>query len=433
MVSSGASGPMADPSSWYQATARGAVSCPPLAGAVDTDACVVGGGYTGLSAALHMAGAGFRVVLLEARQPGFGASGRNGGQVGTGQRREEEYLEARFGPAVARDLFRMAEDSKALVRSLITRHGIDCDLRPGQIIAAARPGHLDDLCRRAERLARDYDYPHQSVLTRSELRERVATDGYHGGILDTGAFHLHPLNYALGLAAAARTAGATLYGDSRVLGWDGDGGDRITVRTAAGQVRCRFLLLACNGYLEGLSPALAARILPINNYLLATEPLTRQGSHVLRDQVCVHDTRFVVNYFRPTPDGRLVFGGGETYGRGFPSDLRSFVRRHLLKVFPQLDRVVITHAWGGTLAITMSRLPHLGRLAPNVFFAQGFSGHGIAMGTLAGQLMAEAVAGTAGRFDLLAGRPPTPFPGGALLRRPAAVLGMLWYALRDRL
>lgn len=392
---------------------------------------MVGGGYTGLSAALHLAEAGFRVVLLEARQPGFGASGRNGGQVGTGQRREEEYLEARFGPAVARDLFQVAEAAKALVRDLVVRHGIDCDLRPGQIIAAAKPGHLDDLRRRADRLARDYGYPHQTVLSRAALADQVATDGYHGGVLDTGAFHLHPLNYALGLAAAARAAGASLHGDSRVLGWEG--GDVVTVRTAAGQVRCRQLLLACNGYLEGLSPALAARILPINNYLLATAPLPRLGADLLRDEVYVHDTRFVLNYFRCSPDGRLIFGGGETYGRRFPPDLRAFVRRHLLKVFPQLAGTAITHAWGGTLAVTMSRLPHLGRLAPNVFFAQGFSGHGIAMGTQAGQLMAAAVAGTAAGFDLLASRPPAPFPGGALLRRPAAVLGMLWYALRDRL
>ena len=393
--------------------------------------CIVGGGYTGLSAALHLAERGYSVVLLEARQVGWGASGRNGGQLGTGQRREERELESRFGKDSARQLFGLGLAGRSLVKDLILRHDIDCDLTPGQLLCAARPAHVGDLERRAAKLAQDYAYPHQRVLGRQALREIVDSPGYHGGVLDSGAAHLQPLNYALGLARACVTGGVRIYEHSLVTGYSG--ATPVIVQTSQGEVRARYLVLGCNGYLGGLEPRIADRIMPINNYLVATAPLGDLATRLISDPACVHDTLFVVNYYRLSRDGRLIFGGGETYTRDFPADLPGFVRRHMLRVFPQLAAVPIDYAWGGTLAITMNRLPHFGRLAPNVYFAQGYSGHGVSTATLAGQLMAEAIAGTAERFDVFARLPPPPFPGGTLLRWPGQVLGMLWFALRDRL
>jgi gamma-glutamylputrescine oxidase len=393
--------------------------------------CVIGAGYTGLSTALHLAERGYSVVLLEGRQVGWGASGRNGGQLGTGQRREEGELETRFGRDTARQLFQLALAGRDLVKDRIARHAIDCELTPGQLVCAAKPAHQSDLEQRASKLAQDYAYPHQRVLSRQEMREVVDSPLYHGGILDSGAAHLHPLNYALGLARACVAAGVRIHEHSLVTGYSGTA--PVIVRTPKGEVRAGHLVLSCNGYLGGLEPRIADRIMPINNYLLTTAPLGARASRLIADPACVHDTLFVVNYFRLSRDGRLIFGGGETYTPDFPADMKGFVRRHMLRVFPQLAAVPVEYAWGGTLAITMNRLPHFGRLAPNVYFAQGYSGHGVANATLAGQLMAEAIAGTAERFDVFSRLPPPSFPGGTLLRWPGQVLGMLWFALRDRL
>ncbi len=362
---------------------------------------------------------------------GWGASGRNGGQLGTGQRREESELEARFGRNIAHQLFRLALAARDLVKERIAVHVIDCELTPGQLVCAAKPDHLSSLEQRAAGLARDYDYAHQRVLSRQEMREIVDSPLYYGGVLDSEAAHLHPLNYALGLARACVAAGVRIHEHSPVTTYSGTA--PVIVRTERGEVRARHLVLGCNGYLGGLEPRIADRIMPINNYLLATAPLGPLASRLIADPACVHDTLFVVNYFRLSRDGRLIFGGGETYTRNFPADMQGFVRRHMLRVFPQLAAVPVEYAWGGTLAITMNRLPHFGRLAPNVYFAQGYSGHGVANATLAGQLMAEAIAGTAERFDVFARLPPPSFPGGTLLRWPGLVLGMLWFALRDRL
>ncbi|MDP2323462.1 MAG: FAD-binding oxidoreductase [Gammaproteobacteria bacterium] len=419
------------PASWYLATARDVTGYPPLEESVSADVCVVGAGYTGLSAALHLAGRGYSVIVLEAHKVGWGASGRNGGQMGTGQRREESELEARFGEDIARQLFRLGVAGRDLVKDLVRRHDIDCDLTPGQILCASKPAHFPGLEERAIRLSRAYGYQEQSVLGRQELRTIVDSPLYHGGVMDSGAAHLHPLNYALGLARACVAAGVHIHESSRVTGYSGSG--PVVVRTDRGEIRAQYLVLGCNAYLEGLEPGIADRIMPINNYLLATAPLGPQASRLIADPACVHDTFFVVNYFRLSRDGRLIFGGGETYSRQFPADMKGFVRRHMLRVFPQLESASIEYAWGGTLAISMNRLPHFGRLAPNVYFAHGYSGHGVSTATLAGQLIAEAVAGTAERFDVFAGLPPPRFPGGTLLRWPGLVLGMLWFALRDRL
>ena len=420
------------PASWYAASVPLMPPFPPLEGSVSADVCVIGGGYTGLSAALHLAEAGLDVVLLEAQRVGWGASGRNGGQLGSGQRQDQGWLEQAFGAGRARMLWDMAEEAKALVRGLAARHGIDCDLRAGVIHAAHRPGEVAPLHADAEKLARDYGYGAVEPLDRAGIRRLLATDAYHGGVLDRGAGHLHPLKLALGLARAAAAVGVRIFEASRVEAIGS--GAHPEVRTPEGLARARFVLIATNGYLGALAPAVAARLMPINNFVVATDPLGEAAAEALiRQDLAVADTRFVVNYFRRSTDHRLLFGGGESYGYRFPRDIARIVRPRLASIFPQLAHVPIEYAWGGTLAITVNRMPAFQRLATNVLSAGGYSGHGLALATLAGKVMAEAVEGTAGRFDVLAGLPQPDFPGGARLRWPLLVLAMSWYALRDRL
>jgi gamma-glutamylputrescine oxidase len=420
------------PDSYYVATANATAEHPRLAGSVYADVCVIGGGFTGVSAALHLAERGYDVVLLEAARIGAGASGRNGGQVISGQRLDVNDLEKAFGAERARLLWRLAEEAKATVRGWIARHAIACDLKPGALIAAHKPRDAARLERTAEHLAEAYDYPHARYVSQARIAEMLATRRYFGGLLDAGACHLHPLNYVLGLADAAVAAGVRVFEHSRVR--------RIQrtrppiIGTDQGRVEARLVVLAMNGYLDTLVPELAGWIMPINNFMLATAPLGEAAARALiRNDVAVSDSKFVPDYFRLSADHRLLFGGGETYGPQFPEDIKAFVRRYMLRVFPQLADVAIDYAWGGTLAITRSRLPHFARLAPEIFVAHGYSGQGIALATLAGKLIAEAIAGTAERFDVMADLRVQPFPGGTLLRRPALLVGMLYYGLRDRL
>ena len=419
------------PPSWYAATAVPLAPFSPLQGERRADVCIVGGGYTGLSAALHLARRGYEVVLLEAHRVGFGASGRNGGQLGSGQRLEQEELERIAGSEAARRLWDLAEEAKALVTGLIAEHAMPgCAYRPGILHACRSAAEVAHAHAAAEHLARRYGYEAIEPLDRAALQAILPSDAYCGGDIDRGAGHVHPLNFALGLARAAAAAGARLHERSRVTRIEP--GARIRVVTEAGSVSADHLILAANGYLGGLVPQVAARVMPINNFILATEPLGPRTAEVLRQDVAVADTRFVVNYWRLSGDGRLLFGGGESYGYRFP-DIVKTVRKPMLQVYPGLADVRIDHAWGGTLAITLSRLPCFLRLGPNMLSASGYSGHGVAMATLAGRLLSEAVAGQAERFDLMAGLPTPRFPGGAALRWPLLALAMSWYAMRDRL
>ena len=418
------------PASYYAATAMPLGPFAPLAGAVQADVCVIGAGYTGLSAALHLAQAGLSVVLLEAHRVGFGASGRNGGQVGSGQRLDQDELERIAGIDDARRLWALAEEAKALVKTLIADHAMPCPFRPGVAHACRHDSEVRTAHAYAEKLSRDYGYDLIEPLDRDGIRALIGSDAYKGGAIDRGAGHVHPLNFAKGLARAAAGAGAVIHEHSHVTRIDH--GPRATVHTEKGSVSAGHVVLACNGYLGGLEPQVAARVMPINNFIIATEPLGGRATEVLSEPVAVADTRFVVNYWRLSEDGRLLFGGGESYGYRFPDIVRT-VRRPMLQVYPQLADARIDHAWGGTLAITMNRLPCFARPHPNVLSASGYSGHGVAMATMAGKVLAEAVAGRAGRFDLMAGLPAARFPGGGALRWPLLVLAMTWYSLRDRL
>lgn len=418
--------------SYYAATANFSPVYPDLIEPVSCDVCIVGGGFTGLSTAVHLAERGYDVVLLEAERVGWGASGRNGGQVGSGQRKDQDELEALLGIYHARCLWELAEESKKTVKGLIKKHQIQCDYKPGVLHPMHKASYVKHAHRYAEKLQQDYGYKHATIVSSKEMQEMLGTAAYHGGWLDTDAGHLHPLNYALGLAQAATQAGANIFEASRVTRYST--AQKVLVETERATVSADFLVLGCNGYLRQLEPRIAGKIMPINNFILATEPFgSTEASALIRDDVAVADSRFVINYFRLAADKRLLFGGGENYTRRFPSDIKSFVRKYMLKIYPQLEHTRIDYAWGGTLAVTMNRLPHFGRLADNVFYAQGYSGHGVAMASLAGKLLAQAIAGNAEKFDIFEKVPSATFPGGHYLRWPGLVLGMLYYSLRDKL
>ena len=419
------------PPSWYAATATPSDPHPTLKGEHKADVCVIGAGYTGLSAALHLAQAGRRVILLDAQRVGFGASGRNGGQLGSGQRVEQDGLEKMLGPDHAATLWKMGEEAKALVKDLIAEHQIDCHLKPGVAWTASSDRDVRHLHEYADHLRNRYGYDQIETLDHTALQDVCPSPDYKGGILDMGAAHLHPLNLALGLARAARAAGVEIFERSAVHHIEE--GAKVTVQTDGGRVIADHVVLACNGYLGGLNREVTARVMPINNFIAATEPLGDRIKDVLPRDVAIADSRFVVNYFRLSHDGRLLFGGGESYGYRFPSDIAAKVRAPMSVIFPQLKDIPIDYAWGGTLAITIKRLPYLSRVSGNILSASGYSGHGVGTAIHAGQLMARAIQGDGDGFDTMAAIPAQPFPGGSAMRTPLLALAMSWYSLRDRI
>ena len=345
---------------------------------------------------------------------------------------DQVELEQLVGISDARRLWALSESAKSLTRDLIMRHEIDCDLTSGVLNTDHRPRFSEASRRYAEKLQTEYQYQDIRWIDQPELRDMLATERYCSGTLDTGAAHLHPLNYALGLARAATKAGVRFFENSEVTRLTP--GDPATVETRTGQVKAKFVALGCNGYLGTLDRHVAARVMPINNFIIATAPLEQSlAKALIRDNVAVADSKFVVNYYRLSACGRLLFGGRESYGYRFPTDIKSFVRKAMVEIYPQLHDTGIDFGWGGTLAITMNRMPYLARLHSNVFNASGYSGHGVAMAGLAGQLMAETIAGTAERFDVMASVPGRPFPGGVAMRSPLLKLAMLYYSLRDKL
>ncbi|QFQ89404.1 FAD-dependent oxidoreductase [Paracoccus kondratievae] len=421
------------PPSLYAETRDTLPPFPAQLGEERADVVVVGAGYTGLSAALHLAEAGRDVVVLEAHRVGFGASGRNGGQIGSGQRLEVDELERMAGREAARRLWDMAEEAKRLTRDLASRAGVP--VADGIAHAFRKPAEFDHARAMIERLARDYGYDRIELMERGAFRALVPSDRYIAGELDHGAGHLHPLNLAIGMARLADAAGAKIRELSHVhhIRHAIRAGEKTVVQTARGRVICDHVILAANGYLGNLDNHVAARVMPINNFIVATEPLGARQAGVLTRPIGVHDTKFVVNYWRLDTEGRLIFGGGENVSYRFPPDIAAKVRKPLLEIYPGLADVKLTHAWGGTLAITMNRMPCFARPAPNCLSASGYSGHGLALATLAGRLMAKAVQGQSEGFDTMAALPSPPFPGGAALRWPLLVAGMSWYSLRDRL
>ncbi len=418
--------------SYYLATSASAPQRPSLQGETRADLCVVGGGCTGLSAALHAAERGLSVVLLEGGRVGWGASGRNGGQIIPGLRKGALELLAAYGQDEARPLFDLALEARGLVLDLVRRHAIACDLKlTGHLAAAAKAGDMDHYARETETLARIMDYPHARLVSKADLGGELSSPGYHGGLIDELGGHYHPLNYTLGLARAADVVGVTIYEDS-VASRLVQSAAGVRVETARGAVTAAKVILAGDALLgDRLAPRVASHIMPVANYIVATEPLEEPATLIAHDRA-VSDSRFVVNYFRLTADGRMLFGGGERYSPRPPRDIAAFAGQHMRRVFPQLAKARIDYAWGGLVSITRTRMPHLGREG-GVYFAHGYSGLGAILSTLAGKLTAQAILGDASGFDRLVKLAPPAFPGGTLLRSPLHTLGMLWYAMRDRL
>jgi gamma-glutamylputrescine oxidase len=417
--------------SYYAATAIGAPDCPDLTGEVQADVCVVGGGYTGVSAALNLAERGFSVVLLEDARIGWGASGRNGGQICSGYAPSMRKIESWIGADDARKLWAMAEEAKEIIRERTKRHGIPCDLKPGYLLGAVKAKHMPELRAEAEYMAARYDYRKLRAMDRAEVESIVPTKAYHGALYDAGGGHLHPLNYCLGLARAAIAAGVRIFENSRAVAIEG--GAMAVARTARGSVRARYLLLAGNAYTGDLTPAaVRGKIMPAATYVAATGRMDPARARALITNDCaVSDTKFVLDYYRLSADHRLLFGGRVSYTTLPPPNLASAMRRTMLAIYPQLSDLEFEYVWGGNVAITVERTPHLGRIADNIYFAQGFSGMGVALTGIAGKVIAEAIAGTAERFDVFARLPHTTFFGGKLLRTPTLALAMAWFRLRD--
>ncbi len=420
--------------SYYAASAHSAPEHPALQGSVDADVCVVGGGIAGCSTALHLAERGMRVILLEEHRIGWGASGRSGAQAIQGIASGQAKLDRLIGPAAARQVWEVSAEGLALMRSLIRRFSIDCDWVDGHLSAAVKPRHVADLQGELAELRDVYRYTSVRYMPREELRSVLATDRYLGALYDSNSGHLHPLNYTLGLAAAAQSMGVQVHGGTRALSFAAAGSDKVRIATPNGEVRARFLVLCGNVFLGPTAPTLAAKIMAVATYIVATEPLgAARAQALIANNSAVSDMNWVLDYFRRSADHRLLFGGRVNYSGLKSFDAPSATRARMLGVYPQLQDVRIEYAWGGDVDITLNRAPHFGRLAPNVYFLQGFSGHGIALTGIAGKLVAEAIGGTAERFDVFARIPHADFPGGMALRRPALVLAMLYFRIKDML
>lgn len=422
---------MPDPlnDSYYAATANAWEMQPEFLDDAEYDVAVIGGGFTGLSAALACAEKGLKVALFEAKTIGFGASGRNGGQLIPGLRWSMREIDAEFGRERAQAIFDLAYGAVDRVKGRIAKHDIECDLKAGHLEAAYKPAHFDAMQRDADFLENKFGWKSE-IVQPQDMGRHINGGDYYGGIYDRNGGHFHPLNYAMGLAQAALSAGVDIFEHSEVVHYLG-GANAVGFVVNGVYLHASQLVVATDTWIGDLEPRLSGYTIPIMNYNVATAPLPDAEARLPSD-AAVADSRFVLNYFRLSADKRLIFGGGEKYVQTPPSDIGAFVRKHMVEVFPSLADAPIDYAWGGAVGVTTNRLPHIGRKG-NIFYAHGFSGHGALITTLAGELMAEAVVGTMERFDVFANLPHSRFPGGKWLARPLATLGLLWYAMRDRL
>lgn len=419
------------PDSYYAASANAAPIREHLNEAVETDVCVIGAGYTGLSTALFLLEQGYRVVVLEAARVGFGASGRNGGQIVNSYSRDIDTVERSAGPDAAQLIGAMAFEGGRIIRERVARYGIDCDLKNGGVFAAFNARQMHHL-ETQKALWERYGYDQLELLDRSGIRNVVACERYCGGMLDHGGGHIHPLNLALGEAAAVESLGGSIYEQSPATRIDR--GQSPCVHTPHGRVSAKFVVVAGNAYLGGLVPELAAKSMPCGTQVIATEPLGDElAASLLPQDYCVEDCNYLLDYFRLSADKRLIYGGGVVYGARDPADIDSIIRAKMLKTFPQLHGIRTEFAWTGNFLLTLSRLPQVGRIGDNIYYSQGCSGHGVTYTHLAGKILAEALRGQAERFDAFAGLPHYPFPGGQRFSAPLSALGALYYSLRDRL
>lgn len=426
----GYAGSGAYPASYYAASAHPAPPRPALAGEVETDVCVVGAGYTGLSAGLDLAEKGYRVVALEGAKVGWGASGRNGGQIVNGLNASLETIAARYGQATADFVATVVQEGGRIIRERVARYAIACDLKDGNIFTAFTAKQMKEL-EEKQALWRRHGIDTFEMLDTAALRAHVASDVYLGGMLDRTGGHMHPLNLALGQAAALERLGGVIHEGTEVTGVET--GAAPVVRTGAGRVRAKVVILAGNAYLGHAVPEIENRVMPFSTQMIATEPLGDRGRALLPTDMCVEDLRWILDYYRLSADGRLLFGGGTIYGGTDPADIRGKILPNLEKVFPGLKGVRADYAWSGNCALSFSRVPQMGRLGPATYYATGYSGHGVVGSHLFGRILAQAVDGDLARFDAFSRVPWLPFPGGRRFRVPYSAIGAWWYGLRDRL
>jgi len=417
--------------SYYAATANRTTLRPALAGTVQADVCIVGAGYTGLSAGISLAEAGYRVVVLEQSRVGWGASGRNGGQIVHSYSRDIDVIEANFGPATAEPLGRMMFEGAQIIRERVARYGIACDLKQGGVYAAMTGKKVRQL-REHKTLWERWGHKDLTLIdSKDAVRKVVNSDRYEGILVDKTGGHFHPLNLAIGEAAALETQGGLVFENSGAIRIER--GSTAVVHTAQGNVHAKFVIVACNAYIGNLEPRLAAMSMPCGTQVIATQPLGPLAKTLIPSDYCVEDNNFLLDYFRLSSDGRMIYGGGVVYGARDPAHVQSIIVPKMVKTFPQLKGIKVDFGWTGNFLLTLSRLPEVGKLSDNIYYSQGCSGHGVTFTHLAGRLLGEAVRGNAERFDAFARLPHYPFPGGRLLRVPFTAMGALWYNLRDRL
>jgi gamma-glutamylputrescine oxidase len=415
--------------SYYAATATPSPYRPALKGEARTDVCIIGAGFSGISAALTLAEAGIKPLVLEAKRVGWGASGRNGGQIVNGYSRDLSVIEGRYGKGPARALADMSLEGGDIIRERTAKYAIACDLVDGGFFNARQMRELEH----QKTVWEGYGHTELEMVDKAALGRIVSTGIYVGGMIDHRGGHIHPLNLVLGEAAAAESLGATIHDGTPVTRVE-DKGSEVLVHTTAGLVRARTVLVCGNAYLGNAVPDLTNKIMPVSSQVLTTAPLDPKLLDALLPQNhCVEDCNYILDYYRRTADDRLLFGGGVVYGGTDPASIEGKIRPHLERTFPSLRGVAVDFAWSGNFALTMTRVPHVGRLSQNVLFSHGDSGHGVTTTHLLGRLLGEAVQGRMERFDAFAGLPYLPFPGGRALRVPLTVLGSWWYGLRDKL
>ncbi|MCL6261786.1 FAD-binding oxidoreductase [Craterilacuibacter sp. RT1T] len=417
--------------SYYAASANPTPKRPALDGRQVADVCVIGAGYTGISTALHLAEAGYKVIVLEAARVGWGASGRNGGQIVNSYSRDMDVIEARHGKEAARRIGAMAFEGGRIIRERIAKYDIQCDLKDGNVFAAFTQKQLDEMAAK-KALWEAYGHTGLKLIDKAGMQDIVQSDAYVGALLDNWGGHIHPLNLALGEAAAFESLGGVIYEQSPVTAVIE--GDKPSVKTLHGEVSADFVVVAGNAYLGNLIPKLAEKTLPCGTQVVTTAPLdAKLAQALLPGNNCVEDCNFLLDYYRLTADNRLLYGGGTVYGARDPGAIENLVRPKLEKTFPQLKGVKIDYSWTGNFSLTLTRLPQAGRIGKNIYYSQGCSGHGVTYTHLAGRLLSEAIRGQSERFDAFASLPHYPFPGGRLLRVPMLTLGAWWYEMRDKM
>ena len=420
--------------SFYRSSVEDLNSQDQLTSDIDVDICIIGGGLTGISSAINLSKKGYSVILCEARKIGWGASGRNGGQLGIGMRKDQFTIEKKLGLKHAKELWSLGLEAVEDVKNLIKENEIDCHLVNGVMSTACFEKDIDEYKFEIEHMAKNYDFEGYQFFNKEKIREEINSKMYLAGLLNSGSYHLNPLKLTIGLAKVAQKNNVKIF-ENTPIEKIREEGDRVQVMSKKGLIRANQVVVACNGYLDSILGSKKNKFMPINNYVVATEPLgEKRAREIIKNNYAVCDTRFIIDYYRFSEDWRMIFGGGETFTSNFVKNATSFVSKRMIKVFPQLQNVKIDYSWGGTLAITVNRLPHFGTLMNNkVSYAFGYSGHGLALSVLAGKLIGENIHGDHERFKFFSDINHMSIPLGSIFRRPIYSSAILYYKIRDYL